>query len=229
MTKYGQTLTESAHIFPKKLNGTPSNFSFGFSTWFSRFWDIEKVNRLEDLLQSFDGTLNMEQTYNRITLAVHVHRYWDCGVFALRPVWVNEDRTEMQIAFHWLPLKERIPELSAARLNDQVPIEQNPYQDIIECRPLHGPGEHDKLFHVETEHRISSGYVFTVTTDNKELRPLPSFELLELRWHLSRIACMQGRGEEEEDDDFDSDFDSGAVSVLSGSQSRSRGRNQGST
>lgn len=41
-------------------------------------------------------------------------------------------------------------------------------------------------------------------------------ELLELRWHLSRIACMYDKGE---DEDSDYDSDGGSVSVRSGSRS----------
>ena len=45
---------------------------------------------------------------------------------------------------------------------------------------------------MENREVISPGHVFTVRTNDKEKQPLPSMELLELRWHLSRIAAMQG-------------------------------------
>ena len=54
---------------------------------------------------------------------------------------------------------------------------------------------------------LESGHIFTVRTDNPETHPLPSMELLQLRWDLSRIANMQGVGEEELDDlEFDNIF-----------------------
>ncbi|KAJ5817237.1 hypothetical protein N7447_009470 [Penicillium robsamsonii] len=92
---------------------------------------------------------------------------------------------------------------------------ENPYQDP-KYQPRGNPGNNNVLFHTVTGVRIHSGYVFTVKTDNKDQQPLPSMELLELRWHLSRIACMQGRGKDE-DSEYESDSDS--VSVRSGSRS----------
>jgi hypothetical protein len=139
--------------------------------------------------------MDMERLYNQITLEVHVHRYWDCAQIALRPIWVSEDRTEMQIAYHWLPLTENMPGAAEHIRYEYVSIMENPYQDP-KYRPRETPGGNNVVFHMETGVRISSGYVFTVKTDNKDERPLPSMELLELRWHLSRIAHMQGAAEE---------------------------------
>jgi hypothetical protein len=45
---------------------------------------------------------------------------------------------------------------------------------------------------MQTREVISPGHLFTVRTIDKEKQPLPPMELLELRWHLSRIAAMQG-------------------------------------
>ena len=159
--------------------------------------------------------MDMERLYNRITLEIHVHRYWDRAMCALRPIWVNEDRTEMQIAFHWLPLKENIPGAAKHLRSDFVSTTENPYQDP-KYRPRETPGGNNVVFHTETGARISSGYVFTVKTDNKRERPLPPMDLLEIRWHLSRIACMQGKAE---DEDSDYESDGGSVSVRSGSRS----------
>lgn len=63
---------------------------------------------------------------------------------------------------------------------------------------------------------ISSRYIFTITTANPITHPLPSEELLTMQWNLTRIAAMQGAGEDE-DSDIDSDSDS--VAVESGSRS----------
>ncbi|KAJ5385607.1 hypothetical protein N7517_003518 [Penicillium concentricum] len=69
---------------------------------------------------------------------------------------------------------------------------------------------------METWEVISSGRVFTVRTNDKEKQPLPLMELLELRWHLSRIAAMQGA---DQDDDSGDDSDGGSFSVPTGSRS----------
>ncbi|OQE21588.1 hypothetical protein PENFLA_c014G01500 [Penicillium flavigenum] len=216
VTKRGLPLIESVHILSKKLNGTKDENPIAFDCWdwLKDFWGEEKVGKLRSLLLS-EGTMDMERLYNRITLEVHVHRYWDRAQIALHPIWVSEDRTEMQISFHWLPLKENMPGAAKHNRTDLISTSENPYQDP-KYRPRETPGRNNVIFNTETGARISSGYVFTVKTDNKDERPLPSMELLELRWHLSRIAHMQGAAE---DEDSDYESDNGSVSVRLGSRS----------
>ncbi|KAJ5518075.1 hypothetical protein N7453_000497 [Penicillium expansum] len=207
VTKRGLPLIESAYILPKKLNGVQARYLKRSNCWFwlRGFWGQGKVDKLHSLLIS-EGTMDMERLYNQITLETQVQTYWYRAMCALRPIWVSEDRTEMQIAFHWLPLKENLPGAAEHVRSDFVPIMENPYQDP-KYRPRESPGRNNIIFHTETVAIIPSGYVFMVKTDNKKERPLPSRELLELRWHLSRIACMQGRSEHE-DGDYESDGDS---------------------
>ncbi|KGO44522.1 hypothetical protein PEXP_020400 [Penicillium expansum] len=207
VTKRGLPLIESAYILPKKLNGVQAQYLKRSNCWFwlRGFWDQEKVDKLHSLLIS-EGTMDMERLYNQITLETQVQTYWYRAMCALRPIWVSEDRTEMQIAFHWLPLKENLPGAAEHVRSDFVPIMENPYQDP-KYRPRESPGRNNIIFHTETVAIIPSGYVFMVKTDNKKERSPPSMELLELRWHLSRIACMQGRSEHE-DGDYESDGDS---------------------
>ena len=77
------------------------------------------------------------------------------------------------------------------------------------------PGQNLKVPNYETEQLIGSGDIFTITTDNKVERPLPSMDLLEMLWILKRIAAIQGAAETEEDDteedDVESDNDSPSV------------------
>lgn len=68
---------------------------------------------------------------------------------------------------------------------------------------------------------MRSGDIFTVTTDDPLNRPLPSWNLLLLMWHLTRIAAMQGAGEDS-DDDLLSDDD--VDPIPSGTQTTVTGR-----
>lgn len=157
--------------------------------------------------------MNVYQIFNLMNLDLQVHRYWAFSLLALRPISVNQDQTQMQIAFHWLPLQK---ELGNINQKDKVSILQNPFQDP-QYRPVKTPGDNYQVFahDNETSALISSGHIFTVKTDNKDERPLPSFDLLELRWHLSRIAAFQGAGDNEDGDygyDFKFDPESGSDS-----------------
>lgn len=181
---------EVAYVIPKWLHGTNPEVD-----WLNLlcFWSNERVKEWQQAI-SQANLLNTEQVQNLITLSAHVHAYWDGCACAFRPIQVNENRTKMEIAFHWLP-----PHDDKIRREDLLPIDENPY----------GPGHRgfdknpgDDNF----EFDIPSGYIFTVTTDDPSRKPLPSFELLNLQWQLRRIAAMQGDAEED-DSDIDSDGD----------------------
>ncbi|KAJ9491026.1 hypothetical protein VN97_g2214 [Penicillium thymicola] len=144
-----------------------------------------------------------EQVSNLITLDMQTHEYWDRANFAFRPVWINRTKTEMHVAFHWLPFVKDGPLEILVKRTELVPTEEfifnHPYY-----RPTMDPGKNNILFHTQTLKPILSGHVFKITTDDPKARPLPSMELLQLKWNLSRIAAMQGGGEDEDSDD-DSD------------------------
>lgn len=100
----------------------------------------------------------------------------------------------MDIAFHWLPLQ-------TGRKDDEVRIDQNPYGAGAEKSISKSPGENLLLFDYETDRVIHSGEIFTISTTDKDKRPLPSKDLLELLWLLKRIAAMQGAERPEVDDE----------------------------
>jgi hypothetical protein len=58
---------------------------------------------------------------------------------------------------------------------------------------------------------IKSGNTFTLTTTDPITHPLPSFPLLEIQWHLSRVVSMSGAAEifnhrYEDDDEYNDDY-----------------------
>ena len=66
----------------------------------------------------------------------------------------------------------------------------------------------------ELEYRsIASGDVSSLTTDDPDKLPLPSWPLLEMQWHLRRIAGMSGAAEANEDLDHNIDDDNDAKEI----------------
>lgn len=125
------------------------------------------------------------------------------------PVRTYQQNTKMDIAFHWLPPRGR------EKRTDSIPTLSHPYPSQPQGYGR-SPGGNRYLLHCETLNVLISGHIFTVTTANPVTHPLPSEKLLTMQWHLSRIASMQGVGEDE-DSDLESDGDS--VAVTSGSRS----------
>ena len=197
-----QPTLESAHIVPNRLNGC----STGDSTWsvIAKFWGEESVKEYQKILQPADaqgvpGTIDTETVANLMTLEVQTHRYWDSSRIGLRPVW-TDDKTCIQIAFHWLPT-----EASSNRPSDKIRFDQCPYPPDLQKAILSSSPKNMLIFNQETSKEIRSGYVFEVTTDDPEKKPIPSFRLLELMWHLGRIKNMRAKGDEDDLSDDDDD------------------------
>lgn len=158
--------------------------------------------------------MNTEFVENMMLLNSLAHQYWDAALCAFRPLSVNSDKTEMELAFHWLP--EAREKTWRYQL---VPTIEHPYPEKPQGFKL-GPREKDdggvSIYYYPTDQVMPSGTKFKITTPDPVKLPLPSMKLLELKWHLSRIAAMQGAADVD-DSDYESDDDS--VVVPSGSQS----------
>ncbi|CAI7593380.1 unnamed protein product [Penicillium manginii] len=179
--------------------------------WLEYFWGKTKVAEWRSAILGKGESLDTEKVENLFCLAESIHRYWDYSICAFRPISINNEKTSMHIAFHWLPLREKL----TSQRNDFLPIDKHPYPD----NPTgftETPGENIFVFHMITKQVVPSGYIFQIKTDDPKKRPLPSFALLEMQWHLSRIVAMQGAGESDESDDDDD-----IVTVYSRSRSRS--------
>lgn len=183
-----------SHIVPFKLNASEARVAW---SQLKSYWGEAKANAWREEIQGKDDDLNSEQVYNMICLQYAVHLYWNMPICAFRPISINDAKTSMEIAFHWLPLPDH-----SIHPSDLVPLNKHPYPE-----PPTGftgtPGQNILIFDLETTSIIRSGKIFTLTTDDAEKRPLPSFQLLEMKWHLARISAMQGS---DEDEDSTSDF-----------------------
>lgn len=152
-----------------------------------------------------------------LSLAPNVHKYWGKVLFALKPLEQSDDGKWLTAEFHWL--KQRTGEKSVTLTDMPILATAN------DC-----PGCCIKLWNNHTEEKIVTGYKVTFDTDDPIERPLPSWELLDMQWHLQRIAAMAGAGEQDDEDNDDNDIgapDQAEVGELSDAewrQWRRRGR-----
>jgi hypothetical protein len=127
------------------------------------------------------------------------------GLFALKPLDLSRDKKELKVQFFWQPcyshnftdkidlLTETLPSDGLKGIGDSYYL---PYRD--------GDG---------TLRPIVSGQVFTFKAEDPEKQPLPSWDLLDMKWSLQRVVGMSGTGEMsrsefDDDDDADDDADS---------------------
>lgn len=127
-------------------------------------------------------------------------------MIAFRPIResVSEDGTTMAVKFHWMPTCiERLPKEVAGM---EIPFNECPYSPEERHRILACPPPNMAIYQQERKIEIHSGYIFYITTTDLFNKPLPSVDLLELQWNLTRIAAMK-RGAEYQELDSDSEGD----------------------
>ncbi|KAK6810893.1 hypothetical protein RU639_013342 [Aspergillus parasiticus] len=203
---------DAAHIYPNSL----LNASTREPDAVERFWDMLNVFWDESRVQRWkSGIFGNENTpekphhgcFNLLSLDQKVHKLWGDAKFALRPIEQIDSRT-LKVEFHWQrglsnPVAKvdllKKPESSRGvceyfdrrfgHRRYSIPLPTGTYKDNGE--PEYRP--------------ITSGDVFTITTSNPTTMPLPSWALLEMQWHLQRVAGMSGAAEVENIPDYDDD------------------------
>ncbi len=169
---------DAAHIF--SFSGTSEKSRDQLARLLC-FWGEEKYRAWEALYSDESIT---ESAQNILCLNKQLHSWWGSARFALKPLppKPESDKNEISLAFYWLPTSEY-------RLS-------NP--PILRDEAIHrlGAGSNGSnwgpalLSHHKGGLPIESGHIFTIRARNPA--DLPNRELLELQWHLLRVAAMCG-------------------------------------
>lgn len=170
------------------------------------FFTEERLDswRAEMFRDSADPTKLSDGCHNLISLSPDAHSYWERALFALRPVSLSDDEKTLTVELYW----QKKP--SHGRF-DTVDLLETPHSSKgltqVERSSL------AILYEDGIQKPIHSGDVFILTTHDPQTHPLPSFGLLEMQWHLSRIVSMSGAAEVLDEDDDSDDDDFGAQSA----------------
>ncbi|OQD88184.1 hypothetical protein PENANT_c004G10152 [Penicillium antarcticum] len=194
---------QTARIFPVLVTKPPSEVAPAFpAIWkfVDFFWDHSTGERWKKAVfnSSFDPERPVSDCTNLICLRNDLRTAWADGLFALRPVSVSDDKTEIEIEFHWQP---RVGHATS----DMVDVTKEP-------RPSKYVSSVENLFVVVSERGnsflpIQSGYRFKITTNNPVDHPLPSFDLLDMQWNFTRMVSMSAVADTFDDGDDDDDDD----------------------
>lgn len=194
----GMGAVQACHIYPCCAFGAQSsNRVANFWNVLELFWPREKVDAWRAKIFHDNGTpFGTETLENMITFTASLHNFHAEGAFALRPVRITADKTQLELEFHWLKRQVR---------------ESRTKVDLLELpmssRGLSGSerGQHLCFMDKGVPTRLLSGQKFTMETDDPVNKPLPDLGLLELQWHLQRIIAMSGAAGWKEDDFGDDD------------------------
>ena len=172
------------------------------------FWPEEKVASWHDKIFQDNRTATpkgTEAVENMLTLTATLHRFHSEGAFALRPVRMSDDKTQLELEFHWLVRQQRDSrtkvDLMEQPLSSRDRTESQ--RGYTFCR--FGDSAIPAL--------LTSGMRFTMMTDDPVSKPLPDPGLLEMQWHLQCILAMSGAAGWSEED-FDNDDPDAAVDAI---------------
>ena len=184
-----------AHIYPFFSLQNKEEDTFGsrhiFWDYLRIFWPEEKVAAwMAELFPQGINEIGVERVYNLITLSGDTHNKWNRGAFALKPISMNEDKTTLKVQFFWQK-KQNTQETMSLLTTPFSTADLDQNEGAWEDGPV--------IIFNQDGRKIKSGDIFELTTDDAIVRPLPSFQLLELQWFLTRVVGMAGAGFPESD------------------------------
>jgi len=180
------------------------------------FWWLLNVFWTEDRVTEWRNKIfpdpnhpdtGVEACFNLISLSASAHWHWNKGRFALKPLEMSDDKKKLTVQFFWQP------QYSHGN-KDPVDLLEEP----LSSRDLRWAKKEEMEYYLTrrqdgSPRDIQSGDIFTFTTDDPVIRPLPSWELLDMQWILQRLTAMSGGAGTPHVDVYD-DEDMGSDSML---------------
>ena len=173
----------------------PTNPSHANHRAQTSFWRLLKIFWTKDHVDEWRNKIfpdpdnpdtGAEACFNLISLSPSAHLHWNKGRFALKPLEISGDKKKLTVQFFWQPQyshgsKDPIDLLEEPLSSKDLRLAQKEgKQYFLACLEEDSPRD------------IQSGDIFTLTTDDPEIRPLPSWELLDMQWVLQRLTAMSG-------------------------------------
>ncbi|KAB8236920.1 uncharacterized protein BDW43DRAFT_307934 [Aspergillus alliaceus] len=147
------------------------------------FWPREQVEKWKNSVvhDNSNGAADEDGVFNLLCLRPDLQRAWAQGRFALRPMNLSDDKKAMDLEFHWMPRYDHTYDATISIV--EQPLSTRNIDRVDECFIFRESGE-----------RVVSGSIFRLNTSAPIRLPLPSFDLLEMAWHVARIVSMSASG-----------------------------------
>ena len=175
----------------KPANPSHANHRAQISFWrlLNIFWTKDHVAEWRNKIfpNPDKPDTGIEACFNLISLSPSAHWHWNQGRFALKPLEISDDEKELTVQFFWQPQYSH-------GSKDPVDLLEEPLSSKdLRCAKKEGIACFLTYLHDDMSARyIQSGDTFTLTPDDPEIRPLPSWELLDMQWVLQRLTVMSG-------------------------------------
>ncbi|RDW84063.1 HNH endonuclease signature motif containing protein [Aspergillus mulundensis] len=150
------------------------------------FWNKKRVESWREAVAGPEGT---EVLKNMLCLSCDAERLWRMGRFALQPLDLSQDGKILRMRFFWLP---------RAQYSISIPMTTLPSVSST----LDHVGNSTFLYNCLTDRAVRSGDEITMSTADPVALPLPSLQLLEMQWMLTRVLGLSGLADAEADEFF---------------------------
>ncbi|KAH8422324.1 HNH endonuclease signature motif containing protein [Aspergillus melleus] len=178
-----------AHIYPHFLitDRSPNITKTYPPLWdmLKYFWSSTRIKTWKDKIFA-DPTQPRKQIdsiENQLCMSKDLHHLWTEGRFVLRPLEYNADKSVLEVEWHWQGRANH-----NGTVNVNTPIQSS--RGLDDHLTVHG-GSRKILI----PSAIRTGDKFQLKTNDPVNLPLPSKELLDMQFVLSRIVNLSGAGE----------------------------------
>jgi len=179
----------------KPKNPSPFKTTPDFWRLLRIFWDEDRVEKWKNKIfpDPQNPDTGVESCFGLICLEPTTHVRWTMGLFALKPLKLSDDKKKLDIQFFWQCQYSHQPADCIDLLKEPNSSKGLSQVEKLEPFPVHGERQSNPYYIATSQPRlIQSGDVFTLTTDDPNLKPLPCWELLEMQWFLQRLTAMSG-------------------------------------
>ncbi|KAH0562851.1 hypothetical protein GP486_002524 [Trichoglossum hirsutum] len=201
ITGDGLSISEVAHIIPYSVGKSQARATTDLWAVLRIFWGDEAVLRLQPLIFGAPGDeynptakTPVNKLYNVITLSSQAHTCWGQGYFVLEPHPDDnpDDEYTLDVVLRWIYPNGS----SRSEPGIYIPIDINAALPPLSTH-IGNADEQIMLCYIDDKTKqpalVQDGHRVTFSTNDPDLYPLPSRELLWLQSCLIRVLRMAGR------------------------------------
>ncbi|OJJ72526.1 hypothetical protein ASPBRDRAFT_123602, partial [Aspergillus brasiliensis CBS 101740] len=192
ITSYSNAMC--CEICPDHLLRSPATDQWGLQVLFwmalELWWAPETVTRwMKPIFPNPKKPEAVETIRNYITLSPVLKKYWEWGDLVLRPNPKDkENKKELRVQIAWLPSQDHYwKDTVSIRLEPPL-IKETALSELV-------------VYQSELFKHVKTGDWITLTTPDPERLPLPSYDLLEMRFVMSLLVRLSGKIVREENCD----------------------------
>ncbi|KAK1976775.1 hypothetical protein LZ30DRAFT_753266 [Colletotrichum cereale] len=162
-------------------------------------WGDEPIRKFMDCMKMN----HIDVAQNMISLSCQIHFAMDHFKIALEPLWANSNQLVVRVR-HLADSSLR--PRRGQKINDAfVSLNTDPKEVLRDLLTPGGEKVELDARHVQSGQPIRDGHVFSITTDNPDIRPLPSIDIMRVSYHMALMIRLAGAAEDDDDDDDDDD------------------------